>query len=235
MMNLEIKINKAAQFIKRVANNPRIGMILDSTLQELIYEMEDVEFLESFEYHEIFNFPEILIGEYIMGSLQGKKVLCTKRDVKSLNACSPQEMELSINLLKKIGIKFLIVVNSIHEESENFNLGDLMLVKDNNILNHKQDKEEIIQMVKAIADMLDIDLKESVYRNTNNLTYALSQPLDCDVNKSISEVTIANRYGINVLEMSLVTDTKNNKLENDKLNKCKENFITLIKEIIAII
>lgn len=212
MLDFKEKIEKLESIeefeaIKNIANNPRIGMILDCNFGELTYEIEDVDIIACCE---IPNFPEPFVKKYeniIIGNLQGRRVICTQSNNSYSEKYSIEDIAFYMKLLQYIGTKSLIVATTVKNISKNFNLDDLI------IKSYINSSEETIEMVKAIAEMLNINVKQYTYE--------------------APEVLISNDYAINVLEISCITNIESN-LTSD-LQKSKYEFITLVKEIVAVL
>lgn len=212
MLDFKEKIEKLESIeefeaIKNIANNPRIGMILDCNFGDLTYEIEDVDIIACCE---IPNFPEPFVKKYeniIIGNLQGRRVICTQSNNSYSEKYSIEDIAFYMKLLQYIGTKSLIVATTVKNISKNFNLDDLI------IKSHINSSEETIEMVKAIAEMLNINVKQYTYE--------------------APEVLISNDYAINVLEISCITNIESN-LTSD-LQKSKYEFITLVKEIVAVL
>lgn len=212
MLDFKEKIEKLESIeefeaIKNIANNPRIGMILDCNFGDLTYEIEDVDIIACCE---IPNFPEPFVKKYeniIIGNLQGRRVICTQSNNSYSEKYSIEDITFYMKLLQYIGTKSLIVATTVKNISKNFNLDDLI------IKSHINSSEETIEMVKAIAEMLNINVKQYTYE--------------------APEVLISNDYAINVLEISCITNIESN-LTSD-LQKSKYEFITLVKEIVAVL
>lgn len=198
MLDFEEKTNKAFETIKNIANAPRIGMILDSDFRDLTYDIEDVDIISC---HEISDFPNFFSEKYesiIIGNLQGKKVICTQANNSYLEKCSIEDIKFYVELLKYIGAKSLIMATTV--KNENLSLGDLI------IKSYINSSEEMIEMVKAIAEMFNMNVIQHPYEDL--------------------QLSIINHSLINVLELSCITDNK-----FDSTN----NFATLFKEIVALL
>lgn len=214
MAEFDTEIAQAANIIKNLAGEPKILMFIDSEFRELIYEIENVDVID---YAEIPNIPESFIGfsqGLIVGNLQGKTVICTHGSICHLEEFTTKDLEFSMKLLSEIGIKSLIVANAENNKNQNFNVGDLVIVND-------LSEAEMIEIATAIAQMLDIDIKEGLYKKQMYL----------------SDFTLASKCGIGMLDLSYILD-KNNAEDSEtvyKVKKSRENLAYLIKEIVAVL
>lgn len=205
MLDFKEKTNEAFETIKNIANAPRIGMILDFDFRDLTYDIEDVDIISC---HEISDFPDFFSEKYeniIIGNLQGKKVICTQANNSHLEKCSIEDITFYIKLLQYIGTKSLIMATTV--KNKNFSLGDLI------IKSYINSSQEMIEMVTAIAQMFNMNVIQYSYKDL--------------------EFSIINHSLINVLELSCITDNKSD--STNTLYNSKKDFVTLFKEIIALL
>lgn len=250
MLDFEQKVAEAVQSIKDIVGSPRIGIFINSEFEQLAYDLEVIDIISCFE---IPNFPQSLMYNYenmIVGTIQGKPIICVYSNRNNYKQ-TEQDIKFSIEMLKKIGIQSIIFTNAIEAIDKKFNLGDLVLVKDHiNIFGQRYNfnKQEMLEMAKAIAEILDIDLKETTYgdkpKNNTSINDSISNLYTYGCNavgtSTIDEICIANQYNINILEISYIINLANTFVTEDsqilsKLNQAKENLMTLFKEIIAVL
>lgn len=263
IVDFEKMIDESLKSIKDIAGEPRIAIIPGFELGELVYEIENLDIID---YCEIPNLPQPLVeacGNLIVGNIQGKRVICIQNDFKNFQRCSEKEIKFCIMLLKKMGVKFLIISNPVVSINKDFNLGDLIIIKNhidisgNDIVYEQSDiaklnKQDMLELAETIAEIIGIDIREGIYGDIMFDQYGyeklkLSYPLDCDIIgiSTLSEIIIANSYGMNVLEISCITDILDdmyildNKIkhfeQNKTYQKSREEIIALVKEIIAVL
>ncbi|MFN8256714.1 MAG: purine-nucleoside phosphorylase, partial [Bacteroidales bacterium] len=126
------KINETATFIKnRFEFNPEIGIILGTGLGGLL---DNMEILYKLRYEEIPNFPVSTVeghqGNLIFGNLSGKKIVAMQGRFHFYEGYSMQEITFPVRVLKKLGIKSLIVSNASGGMNPEFEVGDIMIIND---------------------------------------------------------------------------------------------------------
>jgi len=247
MQDFEQKVTQAAQSIKDMVGSPRIGIFINSKFEPLAYNLEGVDIISCFE---IPNFPQSLMYNYenmIFGTIQGKPIICVYNNCNNYKQ-TKQDIKFSIEMLKKIGVQSIIFTNAVEGTEKEFNLGDLVLVKDHiNIFGQRYNfnKQEMLELAKTMAQILDIDLKETTYGDkpkdyisTNNINNLYTYGCNATGSATIDEICIANQYDINILEISYIINLANTFIQEDTsatLEQAKENLMMLFKEIIAVL
>lgn len=242
MQDFEQKVAQAAAAMKDIVGSPRIGIFINSEFEQLAYHLENMDIISCWD---IPNFPQTLASNYenmIIGTIQGKTIICIYNN--NFEKTSKQDIKFSIELFKKIGIKSIIFTSAIEAIDNKFDFGDLVLIKEYiDISGEKYDfnKDEMLELARAMAQLLNIDLKEATYKdkqkaneieNTNVYRVTGNSPID--------EIYMANQYNMNILEISYIISLVDNFITQDsktsfKLKQAKENLMTLFKEIIAVL
>lgn len=242
MQDFEQKVAQAAAAMKDIVGSPRIGIFINSEFEQLAYHLENMDIISCWD---IPNFPQTLASNYenmIIGTIQGKTIICIYNN--NFEKTSKQDIKFSIELFKKIGIKSIIFTSAIEAIDNKFDFGDLVLIKEHiDISGEKYDfnKDEMLELARAMAQLLNIDLKEATYKdkqkaneieNTNVYRVTGNSPID--------EIYMANQYNMNILEISYIISLVDNFITQDsktsfKLKQAKENLMTLFKEIIAVL
>lgn len=242
MQDFEQKVAQAAAAMKDIVGSPRIGIFINSEFEQLAYHLENMDIISCWD---IPNFPQTLASNYenmIIGTIQGKTIICIYNN--NFEKTSKQDIKFSIELFKKIGIKSIIFTSAIEAIDNKFDFGDLVLIKEHiDISGEKYDfnKEEMLELARAMAQLLNIDLKEATYKdkqkaneieNTNVYRVTGNSPID--------EIYMADQYNMNILEISYIISLIDNFITQDsktsfKLKQAKENLMTLFKEIIAVL
>ncbi len=136
--------------------------------------------------------------------------------------------------MKKLGIKTLIITNAAGGINENFNIPDLMLIKDhinfmgiNPLMGVNDDDlgtrfpdmseiydKELRNSVKSCADRMNIALKEGIYLATTGPSYETPAEIrmfkafgaDAVGMSTVPEAIVANYCGIKVIGISCITN-----------------------------
>ena len=126
------KIKETAEFIKNVINDtPDFAIILGSGLGKLKNEISPKFVID---YADIPNFPKTTVvghsGSLIYGILEGKKVLLMNGRFHYYEGHDMQTVVFPIRVFHLLGIKNLIVSNASGGVNKDFQVADVMLIKD---------------------------------------------------------------------------------------------------------
>jgi len=126
------KIKETTDFIKQKINFiPEIGIVLGTGLGNLTNEIEIKYKLAS---ESIPNFPVSTVeghsGQLIFGILGGKNVVAMQGRFHFYEGYTMKELTFPIRVMKFLGIKLLILSNASGGINPNFNIGDMMIIKD---------------------------------------------------------------------------------------------------------
>ena len=214
--------------------NPEIGIILGSGLGELADEYCDI----AISYNDIPNFIKSTVvghkGRLVFAEIASKKVVMMQGRNHFYEGHTMQEITYPVKVMKKLGVKNLILTNAAGGVNLSFKAGDLMLITDHinfmgaNPLVGKNDdtlgerfpdmteiyKQELIQIAKNCADDLDIDIQEGVYFANSGPSYetpaeiSMARILGADAvgMSTVPEAIVANYCGINVLGISCISN-----------------------------
>ncbi|WP_058485419.1 purine-nucleoside phosphorylase [Defluviitalea phaphyphila] len=235
-MEIQNQIEKASEYILNKSKfKPEIGLILGSGLGDLGNEIESKEI---FPYQNIPYFPistvEGHVGQLIIGELQGKTVIAMQGRFHYYEGYHMNEVTFPIRVMKKIGVKTLIVTNAAGAVNENYKPGDLMIIKDhinfagiNPLIGKNLDeygmrfpdmsnayKEELRNKVKEAAKELEIDIREGVYTYFTGPSYETPAEIkmvrilggDAVGMSTVPEVITAIHSGIDVIGISCMTN-----------------------------
>ncbi|MBL0146453.1 MAG: purine-nucleoside phosphorylase [Chitinophagaceae bacterium] len=230
------KINEAVSFIQNLYNHkPTVGIVLGSGLSSFASEIT-VE--KEIAYSDIPHFPVSTVeghsGKLVFGELSGKKVIAMAGRFHYYEGYNTQEVVFPIRVMKYLGIETLLVTNAAGGTHKEWNVGDLMIIKDHisqltpNPLIGKNYKEfgprfpdmsepykkDLINKVKTIAAAKDIKLREGVYFGVTGPTfetraeYNMIHILGGDAvgMSTVQEVIVAVHMGLAVFGMSVITD-----------------------------
>lgn len=246
MQDFEQKVTQAAEAIKGIVGSPRIGIFINSEFEQLAYHLENMDIISCWD---IPNFPQSLGHNYenmIVGTIQGKTIICIYNNSNNFENISKQDIKFSIELLNKIGIKSIIFTSAIEAMDNKFDLGDLVLVKehiDTSGERYDFSKVEMLELARAMAQILNIDLKEATYKDRQKADEIKNTGVHCCKVTGIStidEIYMADQYNMNILEISYIISLVDNFITQDskisfKLKQAKENLMLLFKEIIAVL
>ncbi len=234
-MNLK-KINESSQYVKsKIKNNPEIGIILGSGLGDLADYVINPTYVN---YSEIPHMPVSTVkghvGRFVFGEMQGKNVVMMQGRVHYYEGNSMEDVVLPIHIMKKLGIKTLIVTNAAGGVNTTFVPGDLMIIKDhinfafNNPLIGRNEEEigprfpdmseayskQLIDIAENCALSLNIKVVEGTYIMMTGPCYETPAEVrmarllggDAVGMSTVPEVIAANHCGIKVLGISCITN-----------------------------
>ena len=231
------KFKDTADFILEGLNyKPEVGIVLGSGLGGL---GDKIEADKIIPYEEIPNFPVSTVeghkGRLIIGTLGCKKVVAMQGRFHYYEGYGMDQVTFPIRVLNYLGIKYLFVSNAAGGMNPEFNIGDIMLIRDH--INHfpvnplvgannaelgprfpdmsKTYDRELITKAKEIAEKHDIPLQEGVYIGSSGPTletpaeYKMFRIWGADATgmSTVPEVIVANHMGIKCFGMSVITNT----------------------------
>lgn len=229
-------VNKAVEFIKsKIADEYEIGIILGSGLGSLGEKIENPQYVD---YCDIPNFPVSTapghIGRFIFGTLSGKKVMCMQGRIHLYEGYATESVVMPIRVMRKMGVKKLIVTNAAGGINENFSVGDIMLITDHinftgrNCLIGKNDDDfgtrfpdmsfayapELRKTALKCAKEINMNLQQGVYIGCTGPSYETPAEIrafrvmgaDTVGMSTVQEVIAANHCGMDVLGFSLVSN-----------------------------
>ncbi len=234
MMSL---IEQAVTFLRgRGVLDPEVGVILGTGLgNAFIREIDDPIVIP---YTEIPNFPEATVeyhhGKLIFGNVRGKRVLTMQGRFHYYEGYSMQQITLPVRVMKKAGIRALLVSNAAGNLRKDWGKSELMLIDDHinllpeNPLRGRNVDElgprfpdmsqpyssELNARLKRIADTARVTLREGVYASVSgpNLEtraeYRYLQRIGADAvgMSTVPEVIVANHMGLPCCAISVLTD-----------------------------
>ncbi|HMS64149.1 MAG TPA: purine-nucleoside phosphorylase [Ignavibacteria bacterium] len=221
----------AIKYLKNLhSENYPVGIILGTGLGGLV---KEIKIKSSIDYSEIPDFPVSTVeshsGKLIFGTLSGKNIVAMQGRFHYYEGYSMDEVTFPVHILKKLGVKYLIVSNACGSINPNFNRTDLMIMSSHiNLLfdtplksktelfpsRNKFYSERLISLAQETALENEIDIKKGTYvpvQGPNLETvaeYRMIRKLGGDTvgMSTIPEALIANSLGIEVLGLSIITD-----------------------------
>ncbi|MEP0714221.1 purine-nucleoside phosphorylase [Algoriphagus sp.] len=131
-MNYLTNISEAASFIQsQYTSEVSIAIILGTGLGRL---GDQISVEKEIDYSDIPHFPistvESHSGKLIFGELSGKKVMAMKGRFHYYEGYSMQEVTFPVRVMKKLGVKTLLVSNACGGLNPAQEVGDVMIIRD---------------------------------------------------------------------------------------------------------
>jgi purine-nucleoside phosphorylase len=126
------KTNQTLDFLKsKGIIAPEIGIVLGTGLGKMVNKLRIITALD---YEEIPNFPVATVefhhGKLLFGELHGKTILAMQGRFHYYEGYSLQEVTFPIRVMKKLGIKYLLLSNAAGALNLKYKKGSLMLIDD---------------------------------------------------------------------------------------------------------
>jgi purine-nucleoside phosphorylase len=213
---------------------PEIGIVLGTGLGKMVNEFHVIK---SIDYGDIPNFPlstvESHSGKLIFGALHNKRVLAMQGRFHYYEGYTLQEVTFPIRVMKRLGIKYLLLSNAAGAMNLNFKKGSLMLIDDHinllpeNPLRGKNLDEfgpRFPDMSRPYSDYLNKKLQNIAVRNNITLhkgVYAAVMGPNLETRaeyrmyrnfadavgmSTVPEVIVANHMGLPCAAISVLTD-----------------------------
>ena len=229
-------LNETVNFVKnKIKDIPEVGIILGTGLGGLVNEIETIH---EIPYGEIPNFPVSTVqghsGKLIFGTLGGKKVLAMQGRFHYYEGYSMQQITFPVRVMKLLGIKALFLSNAAGGMNPNFEIGEIMLIKDhlnlfpsNPLIGKNEDSlgprfpdmsqpydHQLLKKAKEIAAKNNIRVAEGVYAGLSGpcfetpAEYKMVAILGADAvgMSTVPEVIVARHMSIPCFAVSIITD-----------------------------
>lgn len=230
-------IRQAAAYIQELTQGfqPEIGMILGSGMGIMA---EEIPNPVRIPYRDIPGFPESTVkghaGRLVLGELEGRRVIVMQGRFHYYEGLPIQVLALPVRVMKALGVTKLLVTNAAGACNPNFQVGDLMLIRDhlnfafNNPLmgpnlsdlgprfpdTSQAYNKELMETARQVAQVQNISLQEGVYQFMTGPSYEtpaevrMAQVLGADAlgMSTVPEVTAAAHAGISVLGISFISN-----------------------------
>ena len=233
------KIHSAENFIldKLGGRTPLVGIVLGSGLGKLADKIENPIVIP---YRTIPGFPVSTAighkGNFIIGDFGGKFVIAMQGRFHYYEGYPMELVTLPIRVMKTLGVEYLFVSNAAGGCNPDFEVGDLMIIKDHinlfpNPLIGPNFEEfgprfpdmtcaydlELIEKAQRIAGEMGVRYHKGVYFGSPGPTYETPAEVrfyrmaGADVlgMSTILEVIVARHCGIRVFGMSVITNKCN--------------------------
>ena len=242
------RINVAAEYIsaRLGGHRPAVGIVLGSGLGKLADKIANPMVIP---YREIPGFPVSTAvghkGNLIAGELGGKFVVAMQGRFHYYEGYPMELVTLPIRVMKVLGIQYLFVSNAAGGVNYDFNVGDLMIIRDHiNLLPNPLIGKNLddfgprfpdmtrpydlglIKKAEVIAAELHIDLKQGVYVGGTGPSYETPAEYkyfrliggDAVGMSTIPEVIVARHSSIPVFGMSVITNEAHDDYATDYVN-----------------
>jgi purine-nucleoside phosphorylase len=230
------QLNETVQYIKnRIDFQPEFGIVLGTGLGGLVNEIQTIG---TIPYKDIPNFPVSTVkgheGKLIFGKLGGKNVVAMQGRFHYYEGYTMKEVTFPIRVMKFLGIKLLILSNAAGGVNPNYEIGDLMIIRDhinlmgNNPLIGKNDTglgprfpdmsdaydKNIIRHATRIARIHNIHFQVGVYAAVTGPTfetpseYKYIRILGADAvgMSTVPETIVARHMELPVFAVSVISD-----------------------------
>ena len=230
------QVQETVSFIKEKTNfTPEYGVILGSGLGSFT---DDIQVEFTLPYTEIPNFPVSTVeghkGALVFGTIGTKKVVAMQGRFHFYEGYSMKEVTFPVRVMKYLGVEKLIVSNASGGVNSNYNVGDIVLIKDHvnmmpeHPLRGKNDErfgprfvnmsepysKKMIAKAKELAQKLNIEVKDGIYLGLQGPTfetlaeYKMVKNIgaDCVGMSTVPEVIVARHMEMETFGLSVITD-----------------------------
>jgi len=230
------QVQETVSFIKEKTNfTPEYGVILGSGLGSFT---DDIQIEFTLPYTEIPNFPVSTVqghkGALVFGTIGSKKVVAMQGRFHFYEGYSMKEVTFPVRVMKYLGVEKLIVSNASGGVNSNYNVGDIVLIKDHvnmmpeHPLRGKNDErfgprfvnmsepysKKMILKAKEVAENLNIKVQDGIYLGLQGPTfetlaeYKMVKNIgaDCVGMSTVPEVIVARHMEMETFGLSVITD-----------------------------
>jgi len=229
------KINETTEFLKsRSFLSPDAGIILGTGLGGLTAKISNsIEI----DYRDIPNFPVSTVegheGKLIYGEFGRRKIVAMKGRFHYYEGYGPEQISFPVRVLKYLGIKCLFVSNASGGVNPDYEIGDIMIIRDhihllpNPLIGPNDERigprfpdmgeaydRYLINKALLIASKHGIRVHEGVYLSTSGPTfetpaeYKYFRIIGADAvgMSTTPEVIVARHMGLPCFAVSVITD-----------------------------
>ena len=231
------EIDESARFLQDAGiTDPEIGVILGTGLGNTFVEHLEIE--QQISYEDIPHFPEATVefhhGKLLYGNFAGKKVVAMQGRFHYYEGYSLQQVTFPVRVMKKLGIRFLLVSNAAGNMNMDWKKGDLMLIDDHinllpdNPLRGVNDNRlgprypdmsapydpNLNRLAMSVAEEKGIQLRKGVYvavtgpNLETRAEYRFLRMIGADAvgMSTVPEVIVAVHMSLPVMAISVLTD-----------------------------
>lgn len=231
-----IMIEETLDYINEYTDNfeSEIGIVLGSGLGDLADKYCDI----AIPYSNIPHFAKSTVqghkGQLVFADINGRKVVMMQGRNHFYEGHSMSDVTYPIKVMKKLGVKTLILTNAAGAVNKSFRPADLMVITDHinfmgtNPLIGRNDEnfgvrfpdmsevysKNLIKIVDAAGRLLKLDLKHGVYMATTGPSYETPAEIrmarfmgaDAIGMSTVPEAIVANYCGIEVIGISCISN-----------------------------
>lgn len=230
-------INESTNYIKKKIKDfePEIGIILGSGLGDFADNLEGIRI----KYSEIPGFETSTVtghkGQLVFAEVEGKKAIIMQGRFHYYEGYHISKVVFPIKVMKKLGVKTLVITNAAGSVNKGYNAGDLMAISDHinlmgvNPLIGENDatlgdrfpdmsevyNKKMLELVQQLGKDLDIVVRKGVYAAMSGPSYETPAEInmlrimgaDAVGMSTVPEALVANYCGMNVLGISCITNS----------------------------
>ena len=238
MENLITKenVDAAVSLIRDVAPGftPEVAIILGSGMGDLAEAVQDaVTVSYASVAHMVPSTVQGHKGEFVMGELEGRKVIIMRGRLHAYEGNSAQQIAFPVYVMHELGARQLIITNAAGGIDASYGVGDLMLIQDH--INFQMmnpvvgDVPEfgprffdmtnpyslrLLKLAKQVAQDCDVNVHQGVYIGDLGPSFETSAEIraframgaDAVGMSTVQEVIAANQLGMEVLGISLISN-----------------------------
>ncbi len=230
------RIKQTSEFIQSKTNiKPKVGIVLGSGLGNLA---NHIEIETTIDYEYIPHFPDVTVkghhGRLLLGRLGGQEIVAMQGRFHYYEGNSMRDLTFPIRVMIDLGIELLILSNAAGGMNPDFQVGDIMLIKDhinlfpdNPLMGPNDERlgprfpdmsevydKSLISKAYEIAKKNDISLKEGVYVGVSGPTFETPAEYkyfriiggDAVGMSTVPEAIVARHSGIKTFGFSIITD-----------------------------
>lgn len=200
--------------------------------------MQEIKIEKTISYADIPNFPVSTVeghsGKLIFGELGGKKIMAMQGRFHYYEGYTMQQVTFPVRVMKALGIKNLIISNAAGGMNPDFEIGELMVIRDHinlfpeSPLHGKNEPSlgvrfpdmskvytpEFVDKAFEIASRLNIKLSKGVYVGVSGpcletpAEYKYMRIIGGDAvgMSTVPEAIVAVHSGMKIFAMSIITD-----------------------------
>ena len=230
-------MQETIDYIKKQIKNfqPEIGIILGSGLGDFADNVDGIRI----KYLDIPGFEKSTVsghkGQLVFCESEGKKAVVMQGRYHYYEGYHISRIVYPVKVMKKLGVKTLIITNAAGSVNKKYNAGDLMVITDHinlmgvNPLIGENDatlgdrfpdmsevyKKSLIQMTLQKAKELNLEMRQGVYAAMSGPSYETPAEInmlrimgaDAVGMSTVPEALAANYCGMDVLGISCITNS----------------------------
>ena len=238
MENLITKenVDAAVSSIRDVAPGftPEVAIILGSGMGDLAEAVQDaVTVSYTSVAHMVPSTVQGHKGEFVMGELEGRKVIIMRGRLHAYEGNSAQQIAFPVYVMHELGARQLIITNAAGGIDASYGVGDLMLIQDH--INFQMMNPvvgavpefgprffdmtnpyslRLLKLAKQVAQDCDVNVHQGVYIGDLGPSFETSAEIraframgaDAVGMSTVQEVIAANQLGMEVLGISLISN-----------------------------